>query len=106
MSANDKEVDNNKVSLMSLHAAKGLEFPIIFMIGVENNTLPHSRAVAENPDGIEEERRLCYVGMTRAKKNLYITYCRKRHSFGKFGNAVQRNVQPSIFLRECGLKER
>jgi superfamily I DNA/RNA helicase len=73
------------------------------MIGVENNILPHSRAVVENDNGLEEERRLCYVGMTRAKKLLYITYCKKRHSFGQFGNAVQRPAYPSLFLRETGL---
>jgi DNA helicase-2/ATP-dependent DNA helicase PcrA len=104
VSSADKEVKEKRVSLMSLHAAKGLEFPIVFLIGVEQYILPHGRAITENPtDGLEEERRLCYVGMTRAKKVLYMTYCQSRFGFGKFGNKNQRKVFPSRFLKEAGL---
>jgi len=104
VSTSDKEVEGKKVSLMSLHAAKGLEFPIVFMIGVEHSILPHGRAVLENEEeGIEEERRLCYVGVTRAKKVLYITHCKRRFGFGKFGNQNVRKTYPSRFLKEMGL---
>lgn len=106
MTNSDKEIEDDKVSLMTLHSAKGLEFPIVFMIGVETNILPHSRAVAENPEGIEEERRLCYVGMTRAEKVLYITHCKTRIFFDAFGSMQQRKTYPSVFLREAGLIER
>lgn len=106
VSANDKEVEGSKVALMSLHAAKGLEFSIVFMVGVEEQILPHFKCVADNPiDGLDEERRLCYVGMTRAKKILYITFCRIRKSFGKHGNAIIKQVRPSRFLFESGLLE-
>jgi DNA helicase-2/ATP-dependent DNA helicase PcrA len=68
------------VTLMSLHNAKGLEFPIVFMIGCEEGVFPHSRALDEG--GLEEERRLCYVGITRAERDLYMTYARTRNVFG------------------------
>ena len=71
---------------------KGLEFPIVFIIGVEEDTLPHAMSLAENPkDGLEEERRLCYVGMTRAEKLLYMTHCREQDSVwqGRSGIILQ-----------------
>src|SRR5947208_1993554 len=81
------------VTLMTLHNAKGLEFPIVFMIGCEDGVFPHSRAI-ESGD-LEEERRLCYVGITRAKRELYLTHARVRSLFG----AREWNV-PSRFLSE------
>jgi DNA helicase-2/ATP-dependent DNA helicase PcrA len=65
---------------MTLHNAKGLEFPIVFIIGCEDGLFPHSRALDEG--GLEEERRLAYVGITRAMRDLYLTYARRRNVFG------------------------
>ncbi|MDJ0680377.1 MAG: DNA helicase PcrA [Xenococcaceae cyanobacterium MO_167.B52] len=70
-----------KVSLMTLHSAKGLEFPIVFLVGVEQGLLPHSRTV-NDPLQLEEERRLCYVGITRAQEQLFLTYTRERRLWG------------------------
>lgn len=90
LDAYDGQTD--RVTLMTLHAAKGLEFPIVFMTGMEEGLFPHAR-VAD--DDFEEERRLCYVGMTRAMKKLYLTHARRRRVYGDF----QFN-QPSRFLDE------
>ena len=70
------------VTLMTLHAAKGLEFPVVFMVGMEEGLFPHSRALLDNSE-LEEERRLCYVGITRAKELLFLIYARKRLFFGQ-----------------------
>ncbi len=102
----NKDNKDNKVSLMSLHAAKGLEFPIVFIIGVEEDLLPHKMAMADDPyAGLEEERRLCYVGMTRAKKVLFTSWCKQRRRFGKHGNMTFNRCKPSRFLIEAGLIE-
>lgn len=78
------------VTLMTLHNAKGLEFPVVFMIGMEEGLFPHSRAMLD-PGELEEERRLCYVGITRAKEKLYLTYTRQRLYFGqRTNNLVSR----------------
>jgi DNA helicase-2/ATP-dependent DNA helicase PcrA len=79
-----KDTDGKKdaVNLMTLHAAKGLEFPVVFMVGMEEGLFPHSRSLMEKNE-LEEERRLCYVGMTRAKEKLFLTYSRKRLFFGQ-----------------------
>lgn len=82
------------VTLMTLHNAKGLEFPIVFMVGMEEGLFPHARSMME-PSEMEEERRLCYVGMTRAEKRLYLSYAQARMIYGAF----QRN-QPSRFLSD------
>lgn len=82
----------NAVNLMTLHAAKGLEFPVVFMVGMEEGLFPHSRSLMDKNE-LEEERRLCYVGMTRAKKKLFLTYSRKRLFFGqKTTNIVSRFI--------------
>jgi DNA helicase-2/ATP-dependent DNA helicase PcrA len=83
------------VTLMTLHNAKGLEFPVVFLTGCEEGLFPHSRSINEND--LEEERRLCYVGLTRAQQKLYITYSRRRRFFGR--DAQERN-RPSQFLSE------
>ena len=87
--------DNGKkdaVNLMTLHAAKGLEFPVVFIVGMEEGLFPHSRSMMDKSE-LEEERRLCYVGMTRAKEKLFLTYSRKRLFFGqKTTNIVSRFI--------------
>ncbi len=72
---------NDTVTLMTFHAAKGLEFPVVFMVGMEEGLFPHSRSMSDNHE-LEEERRLCYVGITRARDQLYLTYTQKRLYFG------------------------
>ncbi len=88
------EQEDSKVTLMTLHAAKGLEFPIVFLAGLEEGLFPHSRTLM-NPEEIEEERRLCYVGITRAEKELYISNSITRTVFGRTSNYL-----PSRFLGE------
>lgn len=90
--------EENKITMMSLHSAKGLEFPIVFMVGMEEGLLPHSRAILEENE-IEEERRLCYVGITRAKEKLYFSYARSRFTYGYSSNSM-----PSRFLSEIDQK--
>ena len=92
MSSVDSADDGNKVTLMTLHAAKGLEFPVVFMVGMEDGILPHSR-VFENPSELEEERRLCYVGMTRAREELHLSYAYSRLQYGaRSYNPVSRFI--------------
>jgi DNA helicase II / ATP-dependent DNA helicase PcrA len=74
--------ENNQVTLMTLHAAKGLEFPVVFLVGLEEGIFPHSRSLFDM-NQLEEERRLAYVGITRAKENLYLTYANHRLFFGQ-----------------------
>jgi DNA helicase II / ATP-dependent DNA helicase PcrA len=78
--ADARSEDEGLITLMTLHNAKGLEYPIVFMIGCEEGVFPHARALDEG--GLEEERRLCYVGITRAERDLYLTYARTRNVFG------------------------
>ncbi|PLX87435.1 MAG: ATP-dependent DNA helicase PcrA [Desulfuromonas sp.] len=85
---------DERITLMTLHAAKGLEFPVVFMAGMEEGLFPHSRTV-DDGDALEEERRLCYVGMTRAMEKLYLTRARRRRIYGTY----QFNP-PSRFLAE------
>ena len=89
------QIDTKKgVTLMTLHAAKGLEFPIVFMVGLEEGIFPHSKSLF-NPQQLEEERRLCYVGLTRAKEKVFLSFALRRTQFG----SVQVNP-PSRFLGE------
>ena len=88
------DLNGDAVTLMTLHAAKGLEFPVVFMVGLEESIFPHSRALYDQSE-MEEERRLCYVGMTRARQELYLTYASSRLLYG----GVQHNP-PSRFLSE------
>ena len=100
----DKKKDGNKISLMSCHSAKGLEFPIVFLVGVEDDILPHKNAMADDPyEGLEEERRLMYVALTRAKKLLFTSWCKRRRRFGRYGNMTSNKCKPSRFLVEAGL---
>ncbi len=92
----EMQYEKDLVTLMTLHAVKGLEFPVVFITGCEQGLLPHSRALfGVNQDDLEEERRLCYVGVTRAKEKLYLLFTRRRMMFGK----TQSNP-PSEFLRD------
>ncbi len=98
MSSSDDEAEE-EVTLMTLHAAKGLEFPVVFMVGVEEGILPHARVFdTGKTDDIEEERRLCYVGVTRAREELFVTCASSRNQFGQIGYNM-----PSRFLSEMGL---
>ncbi|MDE1154784.1 MAG: UvrD-helicase domain-containing protein [Acidobacteriaceae bacterium] len=85
-----------RVTLMTLHAAKGLEFPLVFLCGMEEGLFPHSRTLMD-PDQMEEERRLCYVGMTRAMDTLVLTRARYRR---RYGNDMPESSLPSRFLEE------
>jgi DNA helicase II / ATP-dependent DNA helicase PcrA len=90
----DKGTQSKKdaVTLMTLHAAKGLEFPNVFMVGMEEGIFPHSRSLMDKNE-LEEERRLCYVGMTRARERLFLSYARKRIFFGqKTSNIISRFI--------------
>jgi DNA helicase II / ATP-dependent DNA helicase PcrA len=91
--ADSRSEDEGLVTLMTLHNAKGLEYPIVFIVGCEDGVFPHSRALDEG--GLEEERRLFYVGVTRAKRELYLTHARRRSVFG-----AQTHGLPSRFLDE------
>jgi DNA helicase-2/ATP-dependent DNA helicase PcrA len=97
--------DDNAVRLMSLHASKGLEFDVVYMIGVEQGILPHEKAVKDRGErGLEEERRLCYVGFTRARKVLRVTWCGQRQDvYARDKAARYRPSLPSRFLVEAGL---
>ena len=88
------DMEDDRVTLMTLHSAKGLEFPIVFMIGMEEGIFPHSRTLMDANE-IEEERRTCYVGITRAQRKLYLTNAQQRTIYGK-----SSNFPPSRFLKE------
>ncbi len=95
MNQSDESEEGGEVNLMTIHSAKGLEFDLVFLAGVEDQIIPHARSLEENPDNIEEERRLFYVAITRAREKLFMTACRTRR--------IMREVQetgPSLFLLE------
>ena len=88
------EASEDSVQLMTLHSAKGLEFPVVFLCGLEEGLFPHQRSMAD-ADGLEEERRLCYVGLTRAQQQLFLTYAERRRLHGTEIYGI-----PSRFIRE------
>ncbi|HSM91579.1 MAG TPA: UvrD-helicase domain-containing protein [Anaeromyxobacteraceae bacterium] len=100
----DAETPEGRVALMTLHAAKGLEFEAVFMAGLEDGTLPHEkpwmeRTATERAADLDEERRLCYVGMTRARRRLTLSLARRRIGFAD-GGATYRGMEPSRFLAD------
>ena len=97
-SETDKQVSNEKVSLMTVHMAKGLEFPIVYVLGMEENLFPSIMSINSREE-VEEERRLFYVAMTRAEKSLTLSYCNQRF---KWGNLIE--CEPSRFLSEIDNK--
>src|SRR5690625_6964100 len=93
----DDEIDEvdieEKITLMTLHSAKGLEFPVVFLIGMEENIFPHSRSMMDEEE-MEEERRLAYVGITRAEKELYLTHANMRTLYGRTNfNPISRFIE-------------
>ena len=97
MSSSDEDAGKDAVTLMTLHAAKGLELPVVFLVGLEEGLLPHVRSMDESVEDVEEERRLAYVGMTRAMQELFLSYANSRFMFGG------RNYNfPSRFLQDLG----
>ena len=90
----EHKVSDDAITLMTLHSAKGLEFKVVFIVGMEDGIFPHQNSFCE-PGGLEEERRLCYVGITRAKEKLYLSNARKRMLYGKENLTI-----PSRFLKE------
>ncbi len=108
LDAGENQADEfeDAVQMMTLHSAKGLEFPLVFMAGAEEGLFPHKMS-ADDPDRLEEERRLCYVGITRAMEKLYITYAETRRLYGSESyNAVSRFVKeiPDSCIQEVRLK--
>jgi len=93
MDRNEEDADHNQVALMTMHASKGLEFPYVYIVGMEEELLPHRTSIEE--DNIEEERRLCYVGITRAQKELTFSLTSKRRQYGEIIDSV-----PSRFIDE------
>jgi DNA helicase-2/ATP-dependent DNA helicase PcrA len=91
----DLQEEDSRVSLMTLHSAKGLEFPVVFIVGMEQGLFPNFRSL-DDPKAIEEERRLCYVGITRAQELLFLTHTRERRLWGGF----REHCTPSLFLGE------
>ncbi|MBO9542673.1 UvrD-helicase domain-containing protein [bacterium] len=90
----DQAAEGEAVTLMTLHSAKGLEFPVVFLVGMEEGLFPHKRTL-DHPDEIEEERRICYVGITRAEERLFLSHAGRRMLFGQSQFAI-----PSRFLSE------
>ena len=95
---NSNSTTHDRVTISTIHAAKGLEYHTVFIPGFEENILPHQKSIAEKGEtGIEEERRLCYVAITRAKKEAYITFCNRRSMYGSYNPTY---VSPSRFLQD------
>ncbi|HHY13629.1 MAG TPA: UvrD-helicase domain-containing protein, partial [Thermoanaerobacterales bacterium] len=103
----DVKENENAVLLMTLHGAKGLEFPNVFICGMEEGLFPHARSLTDDEE-LDEERRLCYVGMTRAEQNLYLTYTQQRNLYGNIMyNTKSRFLEeiPDTFIEEIDLNE-
>lgn len=106
----DAKLIKDSVTLMTLHSAKGLEFPVVFIGGMEDGLFPSQRSL-EDEDKLEEERRLCYVGITRAKKRLYLTSCRSRMVYGRvvmyppsrFLEEIPRHLMENVSLRRAAM---
>ncbi len=96
--AHDEDKEGDRIKLMSIHLSKGLEFRHVFIIGMEEELFPHHKSVLEGEGGLEEERRMAYVALTRARERLYLSYARRRRSWGRYHDTV-----PSRFLRELPL---
>jgi len=94
MSSHEQAAGSNLISLMTLHNAKGLEFPVVFLSGMEEGLIPYFKSIG-NPEEIAEERRICYVGMTRAKDILFLSGARKRKLYSKL-----QEQEPSRFLKD------
>ena len=105
MDRNRDSEQNDAVQLMTLHASKGLEFPFVYLVGMQEGTLPHKNSIEDPDAGVEdnvaEERRLAYVGITRARKDLTLLLAREASSRG----GVPKAVTPSRFLKELPLKD-
>jgi DNA helicase-2/ATP-dependent DNA helicase PcrA len=93
--ADSKDTEQDRVTLMTLHASKGLEFPVVFLVGLEQGLFPSFRSL-EDPAALEEERRLCYVGITRAKERLFLSNASERRLWG----GMREPAVPSVFLSE------
>ena len=102
----DKETERDKITLQTIHSAKGLEFPVVFMVGMEERVMPHYMALNEAEDVVEaeeEERRICYVSASRAEELLICSYCKSRRKRGRDGRMKYVKSKPSRFLYEMGL---
>jgi DNA helicase-2/ATP-dependent DNA helicase PcrA len=109
LSATDKKTQADRICLLTLHSAKGLEFSTVFLAGVEERLLPHAKSLRLADAAIEEERRLCYVGMTRARDRLLLSWSRKRTLFGRRANTTPSRFLaeiPAIRLEDCGAPRR
>jgi DNA helicase-2/ATP-dependent DNA helicase PcrA len=104
-SVDETKTDEDKVTLMTLHSAKGTEFPVVIMIGMEEGIFPIYRS-AQPPEILEEERRLCYVGMTRAKERLYLISVSRRESDRERGNSIFIKEIPSNLMRHWSPSKR
>ncbi len=91
----EKQLKKNAIALMTMHSAKGLEFPEVYLVGLEEGILPHHRSLQDDEAGVDEERRLCYVGVTRAEERLTLSMSLTRMKWGK-----ARDTVPSRFLYE------
>jgi DNA helicase-2/ATP-dependent DNA helicase PcrA len=97
--ADDKDTAADRITLMTLHASKGLEFPVVFLVGLEQGLFPSYRSL-EDPAALEEERRLCYVGLTRAKERLFLSHASERRLWG----GMREPAIPSVFLSELPIE--